>query len=98
MYQQLSSNGEKFEAFSLSLDENTDIPDIAMCAVFVRGMDTNLNIIEELLDLIPMKGTATGLDIFCKLENCVERTGFGWFNLISVATDGAPALQTERVS
>ena len=96
-YQQLSSIGKKFEAFSLALDESTDISDTAMCAVFVRGVDKNLNITEELLDLIPMKGTTTGVDIFRELENCVERADFDWHKLVSVATDGAPAMRSERV-
>ena len=96
-YQQLSSIEKKFKAFSRALDKSTDITDTAVCAVFVRGVDTNLNITEELLDLIPMKGTTTGFDIFRELENCVERAGFDWFYLVSVATDGARAMRSERV-
>ena len=96
-YQQLSSIGKKFEAFSLALDKSTDISDTAMCAVFVHGVDKNLNITEELLDLIPMKGTTTGVDIFCELKNCVEQADFDWHKLVSVATDGAPAIRSERV-
>lgn len=96
-YQQLSSIGKNFEAFSLAIDESTDITDTAMCAVFVRGVDKKLNITEKLLDLIPLKGTTTGMDIFRALENCVERADFDWHKLVSVATDRAPAMRSEGV-
>ena len=51
-------------------------------------MDIDLNITEELLDLIPMRDTCTGEDIFCAVDNM----NLPWNKLVSVATDGAPNM------
>ncbi|KAG6921105.1 GTF2I repeat domain containing 2 [Chelydra serpentina] len=73
MQKQLIQISKDFEAFSIALDESTDVSDPAECAVFIRGVDCNLNITEELLDLMPLKGTTTGRDIFQGLEECIEK-------------------------
>uniref|UniRef100_A0A8C3IDC5 Uncharacterized protein n=1 Tax=Chrysemys picta bellii TaxID=8478 RepID=A0A8C3IDC5_CHRPI len=94
---QLIQMGKGFEAFSIVLDESTDVSDTAQCAVFIRGVDCNLNITEELLDLIPLKGTTTGRDIFQGLEECIEKAALPWNKLVSLATDGAPSMCSENV-
>ncbi|CAN7950646.1 unnamed protein product [Ixodes hexagonus] len=72
----------EFEAFSIAVDESTDITDNAQCAIFVRGIDKNLNVTEELLDLIPMKGTTTGRIFFLFSKewlNTLDCRGRSWF-------------------
>lgn len=66
--------------------------DTAQLAVFIRGVDDKLNITEEFLDLIPLKGTTTGLDIFKGVEKALENVGLSWSKLVSVAADGAPSM------
>jgi hypothetical protein len=39
---------QKFEAFSIAVDESTDVVYTAQLAIFVRGVDINFNITEEL--------------------------------------------------
>ena len=46
--------------YSLALDESTDQSDTAQLVIFIRGIDENFNIIEEMLDLCHIKGTTTG--------------------------------------
>jgi len=94
---QLINFAKDFEAFSLALDESTDATDTAQCAVFIRGVDKNLSITEELLDLIPLKSTTTGKDVFQKLEECIEKAELPWTKLVNLATDGAPAMLSEKV-
>jgi len=79
------------------LDESTGVTDTAYCAVFIRGVHENLNVVEELLDILPMKGTTTGHDIFTEVEACVDRCRLPWDKLVSVATDGAPAMCSQKV-
>ncbi|XP_075455099.1 general transcription factor II-I repeat domain-containing protein 2-like [Ascaphus truei] len=64
---QIKAKSSHFEAFSIACDENTDIGGVAQLAVFLRACDTDFNIFEELLELVPMRDTTTGQDIF----NCV---------------------------
>ncbi|XP_075207832.1 general transcription factor II-I repeat domain-containing protein 2-like [Anomaloglossus baeobatrachus] len=97
IHQQLITAAQSFEAFSIALDESTGVTDTAYCAVFIRGVDENLNIIEEFLDLLPMKGTTTGRDIFKELEDCINTAGLPWDKLVSVVTDGAPAMCSENI-
>jgi len=97
VHQQLTAAAKDFEAYSVALDETTGVTDTAYCAVFIRGVDGNLNVTEELLDLLPMKGTMTGRDIFHQLEACIDKSKLKWEKLVSVATDGAPAMCSDRV-
>ncbi|XP_075197600.1 general transcription factor II-I repeat domain-containing protein 2-like [Anomaloglossus baeobatrachus] len=97
IHQQLITAAQSFEAFSIALDESTGVTDTAYCAVFIRGVDENVNIIEEFLDLLPMKGTTTGRDIFKELEDCINTAGLPWDKLVSVVTDGAPAMCSENI-
>ncbi|KAG6922308.1 GTF2I repeat domain containing 2B [Chelydra serpentina] len=94
---QLIQISKDFEAFSIALDEHTDVSDTAQYAVFIRGVDCNLNITEELLDLMPLKGTTTGRDIFQGLEECIEKAALQWNKLVSLATDSAPSMCSENV-
>ncbi|KAG6929382.1 GTF2I repeat domain containing 2 [Chelydra serpentina] len=48
MQKQLIQISKDFEAFSIALDESTDVSDTAQCAVFIRGWIANLNITEEI--------------------------------------------------
>ena len=96
-YQQLTAAAQNFETFSLALDESTGVTDVSYCAVFIRGVDKDFNVTEELLDLLPLKGTCTGQNVFNELEMCIERAGLDWSKPVAVATDGAPAMCSERV-
>ena len=49
---------EKLQFFSIDIDESTDTTDIQL-AVFVRGIKENFHILEEFVELIPIKNTTT---------------------------------------
>ncbi|KAG6938840.1 GTF2I repeat domain containing 2 [Chelydra serpentina] len=94
---QLIQMAKDLETFSIALDGNTDVSDTAQCAVFIRGANCNLNITEEFLDLMPLKGTTMGRDIFKGLEECTEKAALPWNKLVSLATDGVPSMCSENV-
>ena len=61
---QLKSKSKEFEYFSIALDESTDINDTSQLLTFIRGVDSNFKITEELLSVSSMHRTTTGEDIF----------------------------------
>ena len=71
---QLLATAKSFEAFSIALDENTDVSGTAKCAVLIKGVDCSLNVTEEFLESIPLKNTTTRCDVFLGLENCMKNT------------------------
>lgn len=81
-----------FEVFSISLDESTDVKDTAQLAIFVRGIDSNFEITEEMLAIQPMKETTTGEDIFNEVCNVFLKFQLKFEKLHGIATDGAPAM------
>ena len=46
------------------MDESTDAKDTAQLAIFIRGINSDFSIFEEFLEIVPLKGTTTGVDIF----------------------------------
>ena len=70
--------GGNFEAFALALDESTDNSDIAQLCIFVRGIDTKLNVTEDLLCLRSMRGTCTGDDIFGECNSALTEANLSY--------------------
>ena len=46
---QMKDTSKQFLWYSLALDESNDVQDTAQLLVFIRGMDTNFQLTEELL-------------------------------------------------
>ena len=84
-------------AFSLALDESTDTQNNPKLAVFVRFVLSDLIIKEELLDLVTMRETTRGIDIKNALNEALTRADVPLNKLVSVETDGAPAMEGKRV-
>ena len=78
--------------YSLALDESTDQTDTAQLAIFVRGVDSNFDVFEELLSIASLKDGTTGEDMFKALKNVMEFYDLRFENLAGVATDGAPSM------
>ena len=89
---QLQNTSKEFLWYSLALDESTDVKDTAQLLVFIRGLDHNFTVTEELLSVEPLKVTTTGQDMFESVKNCMEKNGLVWNRMASITTDGAPSL------
>ena len=53
--QQLAAASRGFIAYSLALDESTDVTGTPQIVIFVRGVNEKLSIIEEVLDFCPLR-------------------------------------------
>ncbi|XP_042226449.1 general transcription factor II-I repeat domain-containing protein 2-like [Homarus americanus] len=90
---QLKDKVKSFTAFSVPIDESTDVSDVVQLAVFIRGVDENMQVTEEFVKLEPMKGTTTSDDIFVGLVGALDKLGVDWAQTVSLATDGAPQMR-----
>lgn len=88
LMQQLKDKINSFNFFSLAMDESTDVCDTAQLLIFIRGIDDNFNVYEELADLCSLKGTTTGEDLFESIDKSLNNLGLEWKKLVSVTTDG----------
>ena len=61
---ELKGKADSFVFYSLVLNESNDVRDIAQLLIFVRGINDNFEIIEELLAMESLKGTTRGEDLF----------------------------------
>lgn len=95
--EQLSSIVRKFIAFSLTVDESTDVLGAPQLAIFIRGVDENLSVTEELLDIFSIRKSTSGEDVFSYMEEVVEQNNLQWDKLVSVATGGASAMLSKHV-
>ena len=78
--------------FIVAIDESTDVCDTAQLAIFIRGVTKGFEVVEELLDLCPMKGTTTGQDIFNEVKHVMMKFNLSLDKVCGITTDGAPAM------
>ncbi|XP_067123239.1 general transcription factor II-I repeat domain-containing protein 2A-like [Centruroides vittatus] len=78
---------KEFIWYSLAADESTDIRDTSQLAVFIRGINEDFNITEELLQCIPLKSTTTAQDIYSAIEQLVPNYDLDWSKFCSITTD-----------
>ena len=91
--EQLCHKAMQFSYYSSAIDESTDSTDMAQLLVFVRGIDDNFNVSEELAGMQSMQGRTAGKDICSAIIDCVTKKLSNDFkNLVGLCTDGAPAM------
>ena len=69
----------EFSYYSLAIDGSTDSTYMAQLLVFVRGIDDNFNVSEELAGMQSMQGRTTGNDICSAIIDCVTKKLFSDF-------------------
>ena len=92
IHEQLLAASRSFEWFSIALDESTDFQDTAQLLIYIRGIDDNFVITEELLSIESLKDTTTGKDVYDSVMNSMIKSGLCLGKLASITTDGAPSL------
>uniref|UniRef100_A0A8C0H4B2 HAT C-terminal dimerisation domain-containing protein n=1 Tax=Chelonoidis abingdonii TaxID=106734 RepID=A0A8C0H4B2_CHEAB len=90
---QLIEKSTAFHTYSITLDESTNLTDSAQLAIFVRGVDENFAVTEELLSLSTMRARTMASEIFhCLTEALAQHVLPSWHLLAGLTTDGAPAM------
>lgn len=79
------------QAYSLQLDESTDVSSCSQLMVFARYFEGEV-MKEEYLFSEPLTTTARGEDVFKLLEAFVMKHEISWGRLAGLCTDGAPAM------
>ena len=85
---QVTSKTQRFTQYSLAMDESTDVNDTSQLLIFVRGVDDELNVTQELASLNSMHSTTTGKDIFEEVEKTLIKFNLDWNRLQCVTIDG----------
>ena len=83
--------------FSLCLDESTDNRHVSQLSIFARIVQNDFSCVEELLDFVPLHGTATSVDIFRAVEQVLEKLNTDFSKCSAIVTDGAKAMTGSKI-
>jgi hypothetical protein len=86
-----------FKYFSVTMDESTDRSDTAQLLIFIRGVDDEFNITEELACLQSLKGKTTGQIIYNEFFEGLQNLNAPISKLCNITTDGAPNMVGKNV-
>ena len=89
---QLGVRVTEFDFFSLACDESTDASDTAQLLIFLRGVDNDMNVTEERLDLQSLKSQTRGIDLFSAVSTTVNDMEISWNKMSGIINDGAPSM------
>ncbi|GBL59021.1 General transcription factor II-I repeat domain-containing protein 2A [Araneus ventricosus] len=93
---QLESKIGQFKFCSIAMDESTDINDTAQLVLFIRGVDENFEITEELVCMRSLKGTTKGCDIFREFQEGLLTLKVPITNICNITTDGASNMTGKK--
>ena len=82
--------------YSITIDKSIDNTESAQVLVFIFAITGDFHCFEELLCLCTMKGRTREIDIFNAFKEKCNEAKLSFANLISVCTDGAPAMKGVR--
>ena len=88
----LKKRVSKCSAFSIALDESTDLSNTAQQVVFIREVTDNFALIEEFLDMASMESTTIGQNICEEIVKLMKKFGIDSSKLVGITTNGAPSM------
>lgn len=72
LHDQLRAQINGADYYSISLDESFDIHDTAQSIFFIRGIDKNFEIFEEMLSLQSLVGRTTDEEMYNEFLKCMK--------------------------
>ncbi|KAH1164856.1 hypothetical protein KIL84_023527 [Mauremys mutica] len=95
---QLKQRVSEFCFYSLAMDESTNLKDTAQLLIFIRGIDNNFEITEELVGMCSMTGRTTRKEISSEvIKSMNDKSGLDFTSLVAICTEGAPAMCGKNV-
>ena len=91
----LKSVVENCMYFSLALDQSTDISDTSELLIFIRTVDKNFTVQEELVKVCSLNEDTTGSNNYAALESAIHDYG-GYKKWSCIITDGAKAMTSSK--
>ena len=85
---QIKEKTKRFCSYSLALDESTDVFDTSQLLVFIRGVDSEFNVTQELASVHSMHTTTTGEDIFNEVSKTMTKYNLEWKQVQCMTIDG----------
>ena len=82
--------------YSIAIDECIDNTDSAQVLVFIRAITEDFHCFEEFLCLCTLKDRTRGIGIYNAFKEKCNKAKLSFANLVSVCTDGAPAMKGVR--
>ena len=70
------------------MDESTDLTSTSQLLIFIRGVNFNFEITEQLASVCSMHGTTTGEDLFLKVEKTLQCYSLHWNKLQCITVVG----------
>jgi hypothetical protein len=83
---------KKSHCYALQLDESTDVANLAILFVFVRYINEDTGMVEELLFCRPLKERTTGEDILNVTNACFAENEMDWSVCVGIYTDGTASM------
>ena len=80
----------------VAMDESTDSSDTAQVAIFIRGINENFEIVEELAALVGLKDCTKAANLYTALINTLKKCNLSVKNMSVLTTDGAPTMIGKR--
>ncbi|XP_035225040.1 uncharacterized protein LOC118197619 [Stegodyphus dumicola] len=69
------------------MDESTDATDTAQ----------DFTIVEELVNVVALKGTTQGTDLYSSLTQTLDKCELAFSNVSAITTDGAKSMNGEKI-
>ena len=74
------------------MSDSADATDMVQLAIFIRGIDDEYNVTEEMTFLVPLKDTTKSRDLYEAIKNMLKQFSLAIVHISGIVTDGPPAM------
>ena len=78
------------------MGHSTDAAHMTQPAIFIRGVDDEYDVTEEMASLVPLKDTTKSRDLYEAVKNMLKQFSLSTVNIPGRVTDGALVMAGER--